>query len=984
MKPADPRKAYNELARYFGLYSQSSFGAGESSQSAPKENLKSKFLSDIFGQAATFKTNAQLLESAKQLPDKPQEEFCAFTYGGKDFGNIGYDKFTPADQGWGVGRFEGVKSILDQSINPAPNVLAMQIFPVNVGLDVSDTEIASLFLNSLNTVSISQAVPYLDVKIVGTVPQGQDNFKSAPKMSLGRFLGVEDNSNDALLGRFNDRIDSSGRSGESLGIVGGMELFTTPQTLVDASDVSYSRETGGRIDAFRPFLSIESLTIQDSLSGAGTISYKTAELKLKLFDKGRLEEISEFVAPRRDPNVKFEITYGWSHPDGFNTGRYADADQRARIGKLIDAMRVTEIYSLANSGYTFGPDGTVDISLTLSMDTANKFFLKRLRMFDLATKSTSVTLDELNRDLEEIKIALLNSSNFGQGRVTLPTFVQAPDAFSLISMSDKQVTELQNFAKSLQTGKVSSDVKGAAAKLYAIFDNKSGKRAKLVTGRADQVSGFIKTLSKTPDPYLRSQTSPFGVKEDDFKKVPKGSQPIAKRGDAVGKDTKTKQSYVSYGKLMIAVLTKELSGPGQDLQFFFSSFNHSAAGVFDYNIAQFPIPLYGDGGLQDEMTEFLKKMGVVTIENFVRFVSEKFLTFDGSKAFGMSDIIVPQARLESGAPTLKEDAKKLADSTDPANPLKYQELRQKNLLNIYGEGKRYSPDFIKPRVNMRIVTKPAKDDSNASSKVVRVYFQDLAAGRLMTTAEMLTSIIREGIFEEKDYSSGRSKGKRTPKHESLYAGNIQKLIDLNYIEKVDDKLVSKIQEELKKKKIADKRIAEITKKAENYYVVKTPTGKIRKFFFENSPYLLHGTEGSGIIEASLNAEADDNLTSAYFAQRYSKKGDMPAAQQPTNLPYVVHPASLSIATFGCPMLALTQKYFVDFATNTTLDNYYVCTSVSHTISANEYKTSIEMNPYDAYGSYANVPDRIDSALIKTFVAGENPPRPKKKKKKKKK
>ena len=82
MKPADPRKAYNELARYFGLYSQSSFGAGESSQTAPKENPKSTFLSDIFGQAATFKTNKQLLASAKELPDKdnPQEEFCAFTY----------------------------------------------------------------------------------------------------------------------------------------------------------------------------------------------------------------------------------------------------------------------------------------------------------------------------------------------------------------------------------------------------------------------------------------------------------------------------------------------------------------------------------------------------------------------------------------------------------------------------------------------------------------------------------------------------------------------------------------------------------------------------------------------------------------------------------------------------------------------------------------------------------------------------------------
>jgi hypothetical protein len=274
---------------------------------------------------------------------------------------------------------------------------------------------------------------------------------------------------------------------------------------------------------------------------------------------------------------------------------------------------------------------------------------------------------------------------------------------------------------------------------------------------------------------------------------------------------------------------------------------------------------------------------------------------------------------------------------------------------------------------MRIVTKTNNTDGN--KKVIRIYFQDLAAGRLMTTAEMMSSLIREGMFEDKEYG-GRDQNKRNPKHGELYAENLKKLSSkpLEYIGKPAN-LSEEIIKELKDQGVKDEaKLKEIEDKAKKYYVIKTAPGNLRKFFFENSPYLLHGTEGSGIIEASLTSETNDNLTSIFLSQRYSGQGDLNAPQNSTNLPFMVHPASLSLTTFGCPMLGLTQKYFVDFATNTTLDNFYACTGINHTITSGEYKTSLEMKPFDAYGAYANVPDRIASTLIKTFVAKKKPPR----------
>ena len=81
---------------------------------------------------------------------------------------------------------------------------------------------------------------------------------------------------------------------------------------------------------------------------------------------------------------------------------------------------------------------------------------------------------------------------------------------------------------------------------------------------------------------------------------------------------------------------------------------------------------------------------------------------------------------------------------------------------------------------------------------------------------------------------------------------------------------------------------------------------------------------------------------------------------------MVHPATLSITTFGCPTLNLAQKYFVDYATNTTLDNYYNVVSVSHKIDATGYTTSAELKPANAYGSYANIEDRLADILILAY------------------
>jgi len=958
VKPTDARRAYNDLAKYFGLRARDAFlnaAAGDSGSNGngEGENSKSKFLNAVFSQSTSgFADNTKLSDLAKSLDPN---DFCAITQNGSGFDKIAYTKVK--DQGWGVGT--GNVKISDfAAINDEGTVMALQIFPINVGLDITDTEITSLFLNSLNTLSISQAVPYMDVQLITAVPEGDGNFKSAPKMSLGKFLGAGDK--DAMLGRFTQNPAVKGANDATLGTVAGMEIFTTPQTLVDATNASYSREKGGPIDKFRPFMAIEGITITDSFSGAGTISYKSAEMNLILFDKGRLNEISEFVAPRRDPNVKFQITYGWSHPDGGNLSRPADSDAEARIGTLVDSMRVSELYTLVNSNYNINADGTVNIGLTLSMDATNQIRSKTLTGTAFSISSGSINVNDLNRQLEDIKNAFADVVFPGNARIDLPVFVQSPDIGSIISMDSESVKKLRQFASRLRKSKkLPASVRSEAATLMAIF-GKKGTRKTLVKGREAQATGFVNFLRKTADPYLRFQSSKYGVQEAHFK----GGR-IKKREDEAGEAKK--QTYVSYGKLMLSVLTPVLSDSETDLQFFFSSFNANAAAVFDYNIAQFPIEL---NDFEKELKEFLKKRAQVTIDDFVRFVSEKFLTFDGARAFGMSNVVKPNERKEVGSTqsVASKATRRLFSSKDPADALKLQKIQRDNLLAIYGQ-KRKRPLYVKPRISMRIVTR--KSSSDPSKNVTRIYFQDLTAGQQTTTAQALIDLMRSGVTDIPDYSP-TAKDKRNPKHNDAISGNLEKLVKLKYIVKASEaeggtvKVPDAIKKSLEAKGIKSNEINKILNGLKDKYFLNTDPPSLRKFFFENSPYLLHGTEASGIIEASMSAEADDNLTSIFLAQRYSGKGNLSAPQQSTNLPFMVHPATLSITTFGCPTLNLTQKYFVDYATNTTLDNYYNVVSVSHKIDSTGYTTSAELKPANAYGSYANIEDRLADILILAY------------------
>ena len=457
----------------------------------------------------------------------------------------------------------------------------------------------------------------------------------------------------------------------------------------------------------------------------------------------------------------------------------------------------------------------------------------------------------------------------------------------------------------------------------------------------------MKQIKTTPDPFLRENRG-----------VTKGDAGIGKDRAAKFKGS---QKYVSLGKLLFMTIfpTLEYGREDVEVQFVFSCFNANAAAVYDFNTAQFPIQLKD---FESQLTNLLKTKPTITISDFVRFLSDKFLTFEGAEAFGLSDIVKPNSRNDTGGPTGTRATSKLLGSDSAESKIKLAALQRANLEKLYGKNNRVHPTYTKPRVNVRISAKKSKDEKKT---IIRVFVQDMNTGRLVSTADALTEFMREGISKQDTYPD--TPNVRGARHGEIYAANFQKLEDDGIITQMSEEQIKVAKDALKEAKVKDKKIAETEAKMRKYKVMAKPPSDLRNFYFNNSPYLLHGTEGSGILEAQISSEADQALTNIFLVKRFSGKGDTTKPTETQALPFFVHPGSVTLTTVGCPVLKLTQKFFVDFGTGTTLDNYYHITSISHAVANGEYKTTINMKPYDTYGKFANIADDIEKLVIKAAI-----------------
>jgi hypothetical protein len=451
-----------------------------------------------------------------------------------------------------------------------------------------------------------------------------------------------------------------------------------------------------------------------------------------------------------------------------------------------------------------------------------------------------------------------------------------------------------------------------------------------------QTATLGKTLAKKQS-VLSNGIDPFFYKNDGSSAsskqwlLPNTAHFIANTGVKENASKTGASGFVSFGKLMQLYVAEPLATNGNfdEVQMCFYTFNDKAgyyASTTEKSslpISCFPIPVnMAKKGFIDRFNVELKNYVQFPVGRFVNFVTSNFLGSMASPGYGLSKFYTYD---EAGktTTTLKDD--KNAPAT-----LKNQ--KDKVLRQAYYNTNEAAPGqeliFKMPKINMIFEVVPVnpaslKQSGSASEKsILRIHFVDASAGKYTGLGQILSA---------KKSSTIGSMTKEATKDRS-----------------------TAIESALKEG---------IIEPEGNYYRVTGGPPQVKHFVKRNMPSITVGSVGSALIGASAQSMNDSKDATIHMLRAQKNAGsptEAPSDEQDRGLPMRMMPFDISIECIGCPLLAHTQQFFVDFGTNTSIDNIYAVCGVDHKLEPGSFTTSAKLIPVaDAYGSYESLFSIID-------------------------
>ena len=838
------------------------------------------------------------------------------------------------------------------SITGLTPVHAIQIFPAKNTPASANTELSALWVNSIPAIEMSRAIPFFDMRLVipGSVPSVGPKSMSLDRFLMGSFVDEKMKSylNSHFL-RDPSSAQIEGTEGSGLvtneAVVGSMELFTSPQTMVSLTTGPRSGIAAGQnADPFRPLMSFTDMSISVVPSG-GLMSFKTAKMNLILHDRTRLKEILSLVAPGKIGGTQLEVTYGWSHPNHNKLGRTTDASIDNRFAKLINAMRTTEVFNVQKTNYSFTESGEVEIEVDLAL--AGTGAIENIEITDPKVASKEETLSTMFAQISEI-LTRIRASAPG-GKISYPKYVTSSTNLGGAALVQRKDAYKMRLAIQRLAGIKDPDYKELAKLLKGVYGAKgtTGKLKELRNSKTKILTDMIKFLKKSSDPFLPRRAI-GNCTTRDMKVVSKG-QIKAKN-----------QSYVSFGKLVCTYVAEAIRHNDQysEVQVVFYPINESASHAYTLNTAQFPILISDLETILKERFEVNHRM---TIGAFLRIINGYFLRDQGSEVYGLDSLF--------GART-KGDDKKLRTKRKRNNSYKKGDKFAAKKLELLRKAYGLSKDstglsFRMPQVTLRYEVAPAKGKPESVKPILRVHVMDQGAGKAEQLKDAMMAFGGDGVFhqvERKSEAALKKKGVRIPDHG---AGLLEHLTALT-----KSKIIKKASEE------SDLGLDDALKsELEGIYILNTKAEpaaaaaagdnqtaaalslnfKAKETFKSLFPSITYGNANSNMISANLETISDSSMNTVALLRQGKSDADRDIGQD-NGLPMQIMPTQLSIETYGCPYVAFGQQFFVDFGTNTTADNFYAVVGLEHKIAQGEFTTEISLVQLDGFGTFRSALD----------------------------
>ena len=125
------------------------------------------------------------------------------------------------------------------------------------------------------------------------------------------------------------------------------------------------------------------------------------------------------------------------------------------------------------------------------------------------------------------------------------------------------------------------------------------------------------------------------------------------------------------------------------------------------------------------------------------------------------------------------------------------------------------------------------------------------------------------------------------------------------------------------------------------------------------PSITYGTANSPIKNISVNSTVSDQVSQTIMIASFASKNNPQDVKSNTDdfEEVTVVPATITVNMIGNPFITRGQQLYIDFGTNTTLDNIYTVKSVKHSIVAGDFSTSMTLI-FGGQGDASNFMDEI--------------------------
>lgn len=805
---------------------------------------------------------------------------------------------------------------------------------------------SAVFLNCANTMEMSKSYPFFRAQMIVPTFVKERMKKTFTAGTINQFLfgDLEEEQTTELYKIFQKEFIKEGPDGEPYrkGSTVDMSVFTMPQTIVNLDEEFVGHSSTGKKpknrlnfvqDPTQPFMSIEKFDVAIQPS-AGLMSYKTATMSITVHDKSRLQDVAPLIKPDLFGAFGAEILveYGYKHMDAINKSK---DDILNPIGEFINSSVVAEKYLITSSNINMGKSGKITVDIKLALKGPTDF--KNIRIFPNGIDA-------------ETKNSLTNAARFFNKYAKRPIIVNGyiniePDNIrKTISNITKDINTLR---KSVSTVKKRGAILPVDKSSRIKFNSAAYALIKVLTSRKSELekwsekndvyrNSVLGNCMNTYDPYwdldLESNLTRLyeGKKIDSFKR---------KRNVILQNPVITPDKFVTLGNLMTAIVGQHLgtSQKYDEIQMIFYTANENSGEMSCRNLSSI---LIDKATVKKFLDSVNSKNQVMTVEGMLSSIIKDQVVNNKHISFGMADIFLEQDSEKS----------KKSDSEKKENVEEKVKERLKKIYNIdeaTAESDTDSTKFVMPIVNLTFdcLTDPENDpdktilrisvfdkNDNPYTSLYNIY-RDTIEGNFYDKVRQIANLDKQLSDSTDPNNRRRFKQKIKKIYDDLKASGVVKETQENGVK------IAKIN--------PDKNVSDF-----------------KQMFKKALPVLTYGSENSPVINANVTT-MEDNLLATTYIVNAAKNSEALQNRFDIDLPLKILPTQVSVDTVGFPWASFGQMYFVDFETNTTMDNVYVVTGLSHSLSQGKFNTSIKLGLQESFGTFETSAELLSRALQKS-------------------